>query len=77
MRSYLPFLKQDGRICFITPQEAGFKTDATHVRFVDFTGLGELAGELGMHVARHYSFPLPRMLGKVFPYNEFVAIAAR
>ena len=77
LRSYLPYLKATGRICFITPQEAGFKTDATHVRFVDFAALGDLIDALGLHETRHFSFPLPRAAGKAFPYNEFVALAAR
>ncbi len=76
MRSYLPYLKAAGRVCFITPQEAGFKTDATHVRFVDFAALHDLAGALDLTPTRHYSFPFPRAVGKVFAYNEFVALAA-
>jgi 2-polyprenyl-3-methyl-5-hydroxy-6-metoxy-1,4-benzoquinol methylase len=75
LKSYLPYLKPRGRVCFITPQEAGYRTDATHVRFVDFTGLAELGRALGLNPTRHYSFPFPRAVGKVFPYNEFVALA--
>jgi 2-polyprenyl-3-methyl-5-hydroxy-6-metoxy-1,4-benzoquinol methylase len=71
---YLPFLKPRGRVVFITPQEAGYRTDQTHVRFVDFEALADLAGDTGFAMTRKYSFPFPRIAGKVFPYNEFVAI---
>ncbi|MGH3301746.1 MAG: class I SAM-dependent methyltransferase [Streptosporangiaceae bacterium] len=71
---YLPFLKPRGRVVFITPQEAGYRTDQTHVRFVDFEALADLAAETGFAITRRYSFPFARILGKVFPYNEFVAI---
>jgi 2-polyprenyl-3-methyl-5-hydroxy-6-metoxy-1,4-benzoquinol methylase len=74
---YLPFLKPGGTVCFITPQERGYRTDATHVRFVDFDKLEELAHKLDLTVQRHFSFPFPRVTGKFFPYNEFVLLAAK
>ena len=73
---YLPYVRPGGSVCFITPQERGYATDATHVRFVDFEKLTELAAALGLTVGRHYSFPFPRAAGKVFPYNEFVLLAS-
>jgi 2-polyprenyl-3-methyl-5-hydroxy-6-metoxy-1,4-benzoquinol methylase len=75
MHDYLKFLKPSGRVIIITPQEAGYRTDATHVRFVDFTAAAELAQALHLSVVRSYSFPFPRPVGKVFPYNEFVTVA--
>jgi SAM-dependent methyltransferase len=75
LRFYLPFLRPGGIVCLITPQEAGFRSDATHVRFVDFARLEALVGQLGLRVTKQYSFPFPRLTGKVFPYNEFVCIA--
>jgi SAM-dependent methyltransferase len=74
LEDYLPFLKPGGRVVFITPQEAGYRTDETHVRFVDFGAVADLAAAVGCTVMRRYSFPFPRVIGKVFPYNEFVAI---
>ena len=59
----------------MTPQEAGDKTDSTHVRFVDFAGTADLAAAIGFEVARQYSFPFPRPVGRLFPYNEFVTVA--
>ncbi|MFH8975885.1 class I SAM-dependent methyltransferase [Streptomyces sp. NPDC017890] len=71
---YLPLVKPGGSVVLITPQEAGYKTDATHVRFVDFDQLRRTAEKAGVTVARTYSFPFPRSTGKVFPYNEFVLV---
>jgi 2-polyprenyl-3-methyl-5-hydroxy-6-metoxy-1,4-benzoquinol methylase len=75
VEQYLPYLRSGGTVCFITPQERGYRTDATHVRFVDFAGLAELCQRVGLVVRRQYSFPLPRAAGKYFPYNEFVLLA--
>ena len=77
LSAYLPFLEHAGRVCFITPQERGYRTDATHVRFVDFDGLAELCDCVGLRVERQFSFPFPRPIGKAFPYNEFVVLARR
>ncbi len=35
---YLPYVRSGGRIVFITPQERGYASDATHVRFVRLRG---------------------------------------
>jgi SAM-dependent methyltransferase len=75
LRDYLPYLKPGGRVCLITPQELGYRTDSTHVRFVDHDDLVALVTGLGLRVSRRFSFPFPRLAGKFFPYNEFVLIA--
>jgi SAM-dependent methyltransferase len=72
--SYLPFIKPGGKVIFITPQERGYATDATHVRFVGFNEQLDLAGKLALTVERQFSFPFPRVAGKYFPYNEFVCV---
>ncbi len=72
---YMKFLRPGGRVIIITPQEAGYRTDATHVRFVDFTAAADLAQAMGCSVIRSYSFPFPRAAGKLFPYNEFITVA--
>ena len=75
VREYLPCLRPGGKVVFITPQEVGFRSDHTHIRWVDKAGLREHADGLGLSVQRSYSFPFPRPLGKVFKYNEFVQLA--
>jgi 2-polyprenyl-3-methyl-5-hydroxy-6-metoxy-1,4-benzoquinol methylase len=77
VREYLPYVRSGGRVVFICPQEKGWTTDATHIRFVDFAGLGALARDLDLTVERELSFPFPRPAGRVFPYNEFVLVARR
>jgi SAM-dependent methyltransferase len=74
---YLPYLKSGGRVVFITPQERGYASDATHVKFMDFAEVGKLARDLGLTVERQYSFPFPRAFGKLFKYNEFVVVARK
>lgn len=74
---YLAYLKPDAKIVVITPQEKGFTTDATHIRFVDHEGVKAHAARLGLTVELAYSFPFPRIVGKVFPYNEFVTVLRR
>ncbi|UAJ78500.1 methyltransferase domain-containing protein [Leifsonia sp. ZF2019] len=75
LTDYLRYIKPGGRVCFITPQEVGYRSDATHVSFVDFDGLARLSERIGVRPERHYSFPFPRAAGKVFQYNEFVMVS--
>jgi SAM-dependent methyltransferase len=70
--AYLPYVRDGGQVVLITPQEAGYRSDETHVSFTDLDALQELAHKLGLEVVRRYSFPLPRPLGRVFVHNEFV-----
>lgn len=74
---YLPYLRPGGRVVFITPQEVGYRSDSTHVRFVDLAELRRHARSLGLRVVKAYSFPFPRPVGRVFRYNEFVLVAQR
>jgi SAM-dependent methyltransferase len=75
VQTYLPYVAPGGTVCFITPQERGFASDATHVTFTDFDALDALSRKTGLVPVRHYSFPLPRAAGKTFTYNEFVFLA--
>ncbi|MGQ0574686.1 MAG: class I SAM-dependent methyltransferase [Pseudonocardia sp.] len=75
LRTYLPFVAPGGKVVLITPQERGYATDATHVRFCGFAEVAALCAGVGLTVARQYSFPFPRAAGRVFPYNEFVTLA--
>jgi 2-polyprenyl-3-methyl-5-hydroxy-6-metoxy-1,4-benzoquinol methylase len=73
--SYLPYVRPGGRVVIITPQERGYASDATHVRFAGYAEVAKLCADLGLTVERQYSFPLPRFAGKLFTYNEFVTLA--
>jgi SAM-dependent methyltransferase len=74
---WLPYLRTGGRVVLIAPQEAGYRSDPTHVAFVDDAALRQLLEGAGCVVERSYSFPFPRVFGRVFPYNEFVAVGRR
>jgi 2-polyprenyl-3-methyl-5-hydroxy-6-metoxy-1,4-benzoquinol methylase len=74
---YLPFVKSGGALVFITPQERGFASDATHIRFAGFPEVRQLCDELGLEVRKQYSFPFPRVAGKIFTYNEFITVAGK
>lgn len=77
LQDHVAYLRPAGRVVFICPQERGWATDPTHVRFVDFAELRRASDESGLAVEKQYSFPFPRPVGKVFPYNEFVVVSRR
>ncbi|MFL6167554.1 MAG: class I SAM-dependent methyltransferase [Ornithinibacter sp.] len=74
---YLPFVRPGGQVVFITPQEVGFRSDETHIRWVDREVTRAHVEHHGLMVVRAYSFPFPRPVGKVFKYNEFVTVARK
>ena len=76
IKSYLPYIRPQGKVVLITPQEAGYASDSTHIRWVDFAVLRQTAADTGVETRRTYSFTLPRFTGKLFRYNEFVFIGS-
>lgn len=78
VRAYLPYLRDDGgRVVAICPQEAGYRSDVSHVEFLDADALRTLLSDVGFAVVESRSFPFPRAVGRVFPYNEFVVVGER
>jgi 2-polyprenyl-3-methyl-5-hydroxy-6-metoxy-1,4-benzoquinol methylase len=75
LRTYLPYLRPKARVVLITPQERGQRSDATHVRFMDEPSLTRLLELCGLKVEKISSFPLPRVFGRWFIYNETITIA--
>jgi SAM-dependent methyltransferase len=73
--AYLPYLKHGGKVCVITPQERGYRSDRTHEFFVDFAAIQDAFAQNGLTPVRQFSFPFPRWAGEAFVYNEFVAVA--
>jgi SAM-dependent methyltransferase len=74
---YLPLLRSGGRAILIAPQEAGYRSDPTHVVFMEFSRLQTLLEKLGLACRQSYSFPLPRWAGGFFTYNEFVVVGQK
>ena len=72
---YIKYVKPGGRLVVITPQEVGYRSDATHIRFADFEANAALCKALGAQIERQFSFPFPRIVGHIFIYNEFVTVA--
>jgi SAM-dependent methyltransferase len=72
---YGRYVVPGGKVIMICPQEAGYRSDASHVTFFDGDALAELAAVAGLTVESSSSFPFPRFVGRHFPYNEFVMVA--
>ncbi|MFT4165594.1 MAG: methyltransferase domain-containing protein [Microlunatus sp.] len=77
LEEYLPWLRGGGLVMFICPQERGYASDETHVRFTSGRDLEVMANQAGLEVVKSYSFPFPRIVGTVFTYNEFCVLARK
>lgn len=77
LQTYLPYLKTEGKIIIITPQERGYGSDSTHVAFVDWRSIRAILAPIGFVPGTEDSFPFPRSFGKLFVYNEFVSVSKR
>lgn len=75
LRGYIHLLKPQGKLIIITPQEAGYKSDSTHIEFMNFSKLQSITEKLDFTISQEYSFPFPRFIGHFFIYNEFVSIS--
>jgi SAM-dependent methyltransferase len=77
LREHLEYVRSGGLLILITPQELGFRSDPTHVEFMDTAVLRGVADELGLLPVRDYSHPFPRRFGRVFIYNQFVSVSRK
>jgi 2-polyprenyl-3-methyl-5-hydroxy-6-metoxy-1,4-benzoquinol methylase len=77
LATYLPFLRPDGRVFIICPQERGFASDETHETFLTGDDLVAIAIEAGLEPGVPRSFPLPRRAGRFFVYNESTLVATK
>jgi SAM-dependent methyltransferase len=74
---YLEFLRPGGKVVLIAPQEAGFRSDPSHVEFMDFEKLHQILTGQQLSLLHSYSFPFPRAAGLVFAHNEFVVVGRK
>ena len=77
LKEYEPLLRFDGKLIVLSPQEAGFRSDATHIELMDFARLSRISSRLGLQPERAFSFPFPRWAGGLFTYNEFVVVSRK
>ncbi len=77
VRDHLDFVRSGGKVALIAPQQAGYRSDPTHVEFMDFEKLTTILRDNGIEVLRRYSFPFPPFVGRVFPHNEFVVVGRK
>lgn len=77
LKEYLVYLRCNGQVILITPQERGYRSDPTHVEFMDFSAQAAIASAANLSVVRQYSFPFPRIFGNIFKYNEFITICRK
>jgi 2-polyprenyl-3-methyl-5-hydroxy-6-metoxy-1,4-benzoquinol methylase len=77
LKTYLPYLTKNGQVIVICPQERGYASDSTHVTFMDQAKIDSVFKQIGLEPRRSYSFPLPRLFGKAFTYNEFVSVGKK
>jgi SAM-dependent methyltransferase len=77
--TYVPYLRNGGRVIVICPQEKGYATPPTghaegelHRTFLDSAAIQNILRKAGLEIDRAYSFPFPRVAGKAFRYNETV-----
>jgi SAM-dependent methyltransferase len=77
LNTHLPLIRLGGTVTIITPQERGFRADPTHVEFMEFSKLRQIAQETGLLSVKEYSFPFPRWVGRWFTYNEFVSVSMK
>jgi 2-polyprenyl-3-methyl-5-hydroxy-6-metoxy-1,4-benzoquinol methylase len=77
LQEYQTLLRPGGKLILISPQEAGFRSDSTHVELMDFARLARISERLGCRPERSFSFPFPRLVGRLFTYNEFVVVSRK
>lgn len=77
LTEYIHLLKPEGKLIIITPQEAGYRSDLTHVEFMNFAKLRNIVSELKFTILKEYSFPFPRFFGYLFLYNEFISVSTK
>jgi 2-polyprenyl-3-methyl-5-hydroxy-6-metoxy-1,4-benzoquinol methylase len=71
LKTYLPYLRPGGTVFIVCPQEVGYRSDPTHVRFTTGEDIERICRDVGLTPRSNYSFPFPRPFGRVFIYNEF------
>lgn len=72
--AYLPYLAPGGQVVVIVPQEAGFRSDPTHIEPLNRAEIACMASDNALELKKVFSFPLPSWMGRWFRHNETVAL---
>jgi len=76
IKEYLPYVSN--KVVVICPQEKGFKTDETHINYLNHKDIEQILEKSGLTVIKSYSFPLHKLIGsKTFTYNETVVVGIK
>jgi SAM-dependent methyltransferase len=76
IKEYLPYVSN--KVVVICPQEKGFKTDETHINYLNHKDIEQILEKSGLTVIKSYSFPLNKLIGsKAFTYNETVVVGIK
>jgi SAM-dependent methyltransferase len=75
IKAHLQYVRPGGKVVLLVPQEAGFRSDKTHVEYFRAQDLARVADDCGLLPQRTFSFPFPAIVGKAFPYNETIMLA--
>lgn len=75
IRTHLQYIKRGGQVVILVPQEAGFRSDSTHVEYFRRADLLRVATACHLRPVRMFSFPFPAIFGKMFRYNETILVA--
>jgi len=74
LNEFKKYLKPHGRLLIICPQEYGYRSDPTHIDYVDFESIKRFGQKNGFRVEFAKSKPFPKIFGRVFKYNEFFVL---
>lgn len=74
VRAYLPALSPGGRVVAVCPQERGFASEKSHINYLAENDLRQLGELVGLQMTNYMSFPLPRIFGKMWIFNEHIAV---
>ena len=75
IEQYLPYMDKNAQVVIICPQQRGFASDDTHVTYFEENAIKSLLDQLGCGPTLYRSFPFPKAFGRLFIYNEHVAVA--
>jgi 2-polyprenyl-3-methyl-5-hydroxy-6-metoxy-1,4-benzoquinol methylase len=71
---YIRYVANNGRIVIVTPQQAGFASDPTHLTKMNHELVRDILHAVGVRALTQYSFPFPEWVGRFFIYNENISV---